>query len=1066
MIPSISKKIAFTFFFSAAVIFTVFVPFAEGQIDQANFTRILSENGLSQNTVHCILQDSKGFMWFATEDGLDEYDGYSFTVYKNIPHDSNSISDNFIWTIFEDDDGTLWIGTNSGGLCRFDREYEKFTTYKNDPHNPNSLVMNNVRTVCKDNDGNIWIGTENGLDKLNTKTGTFTHFKHNANDSNSISDNVVLTLSMGNNNQLWIGSNGGLDRLDISGNKVYHVKLRDKPSANPNSGVVLSICRDNKNNIWLGTLNGLVKYDESSGENYRFLLTTKTSGATNINRINSIILDKRNLLWVGTGAGLYRLNLIHNQFSKHLNSIMDSAVLDNNNILSLYEDNSNLLWVGTAEDGIVKYDRERIKFRNFMHNPLDPNSLSYNTIRAVLKDNNGVLWVGTLGSGLNRLDPGSGKFFHYKNDPGNKFSLSDNSISAICEDNNSYLWIGTWGGGLNRTISPISVSNIAQLKFIRFKNIRSDSQSVSDNIIQAIYEDSENRIWIGTGNGLDLYDRVHNRFINFTNDPKNPNSISNNLIQSCILEDMNKNIWIGTWNGLNKISSSDLKDVFTNPGSVKFQHFVFENTNPNGLSDNRIISIFQDEEGNLWFGTYGGGLNMFPLDQQKVLKPKFINYTTGNDLPSNIIYSIQGDDEGNIWVSTDNGLSMFNPRTKIFRNYDATDGLQGNQFYWGAGFKGNNDELFFGGTNGLNAFYPEELNDNKHIPPVYITDFQIFNKPVNINNPDAPVHKSILFTKEITLSYSQNVFSFEFAALDYTAPSKNRYAYIMEGFDKEWNYSGRRRFVTYTNLDPGQYTFRVIGSNNDGIWNKVGSSIVIKILPPIWRTWWFILSVVILIVGIIAAIIYSRVKHLLEIERFRTKLAADLHDNIGSSLTEISILSEVISQKIQSVDESIKKSLSMISNSSRNLIDNMSDIVWLVNPKRDSLYDLILRLRDTYSELSSYTNISFRSENIKSLEKISLTMEHRQHLYLIFKEAINNSITHSCCTEIILDASVKGKLLQMTLKDNGRGFPVNGQFSGNGLNNIKVRAQNIGGILNIYSQLGEGTTIQFEGNIL
>ena len=417
-------------------------------------------------------------------------------------------------------------------------------------------------------------------------------------------------------------------------------------------------------------------------------------------------------------------------------------------------------------------------------------------------------------------------------------------------------------------------------------------------------------------------------------------------------------------------------------------------------------------------------------------------------------------------MSTDDGLSMLNPAEEIFKNFDVTDGLQGNQFFWGAGFKGIGGELFFGGTSGFNAFYPSDLTNNEHIPPVVITDFKILNQPVGIGAKGSPLTKAISLTKEIELSYSQNVFSFEFSALDYSAPNKNRYAYIMQGFDKDWVYSGNRRFVTYTNLDPGKYTFKVIGSNNDGVWNKTGTQLAIIISPPFWRTWWFISSAVIIIGGMIYLIIYYRVKNLIGIERLRAKLAADLHDNIGSSLTEISILSEVISHKINSADDHTKKSLKMISDNSRNLIDNMSDIVWLVNPKRDSLYDLILRLRDTYSELSSYTNISFRSENIKELEKISLSMEHRQHLFLIFKEAINNSISHSKCSQIILEASERGRRLEMTLRDDGIGFETSHLSSGNGLANMRNRAKTIGGVLSVLSGNGKGTVVQFNGNII
>ncbi|MGA8263524.1 MAG: triple tyrosine motif-containing protein, partial [Ignavibacteriaceae bacterium] len=506
--------------------------------------------------------------------------------------------------------------------------------------------------------------------------------------------------------------------------------------------------------------------------------------------------------------------------------------------------------------------------------------------------------------------------------------------------------------------------------------------------------------------------------------------------------------------------------AINNPSSVKFIKFRYDPNNKNSLSDNRIISGYKDSEGNLWFGTYGGGLNELIPDQQNGSDPAFISYKHEQGLASNVVYCILGDDAGNLWISTDNGLSMFNPKEEIFKNYDVTDGLQGNQFFWGAGYKGREGELLFGGTNGFNAFNPSDLKNNTHVPPVVITDFKVLNLPVEIGAEGSPLLKAISLTKEIELSYSQNVFSFEFSALDYSAPNKNMYAYIMEGFDKNWIYSGNRRFITYTNLDPGKYIFKVIGSNNDGVWNKTGTQLAIIISPPFWRTWWFLSSAVIIVGGMIYLIIYYKVKNLIGIERLRAKLAADLHDNIGSSLTEISILSEVISHKIDSADDNTKKSLKMISDNSRNLIDSMSDIVWLVNPKRDSLYDLILRLRDTYSELSSYTNISFRSENIKELEKISLSMEHRQHLYLIFKEAINNSINHSKCSQIILDASVKGKRLEMTLKDDGTGFEDTYISSGNGLSNMKERAKSIGGVLSIFSEQGNGTVVQFNGNVI
>ncbi len=1026
---------------------------------------IRNEKGLSQNTVHDIIQDKKGFLWFATEDGLNRYDGYNFTIFKNNNENKLSIPDNFIWTIFEDENGTLWIGTNSGGLAEFDYEKEKFVTYKNISNDINSLTLNNVRAVCEDRKGNIWVGTENGLDKFDRSKKTFTHYKNNPDDPNSLSNNVILSIFEDKNDNLWFGSNGGLNKYNVNQNNFTVYSFNDQGENSFN--IVLSLYQDKEENIWVGTLKGLINFNIKTGKFNRFLVNTSDANSINSNRINTIIEpsseNKSGVLWIGTGYGLFRFDKAAQKFTK-VETYISGYDLNNKNILSLFEDRSGLIWIGTAEDGVLKYDRERLKFKHYRHDPFDPNSLSHNTIRAIYEYKD-ILWVGTLGGGLNKLEKNGKKISIYENIPGNKNSLSDNSVSSIKIDKDSYLWVGTWGGGLNRSLNPVGNSESTDLKFIEYKNERSHPSYPGGNIIQAIYEDSDGQLWIGTETGIDLFDRKNDKFINFRNDPADLKSLSSNQVQSSIIEDEKGNLWIGTWSGLNKLSSELRKNALQNSASVKFTRYYFQPENKNSLSDERVISVCEDSNGNLWFGTYGGGLNKLLVNQSG--EEKFINYSIKEGLSSNIIYSILEDDAGNIWVSTDNGISMFDVARNKFRNYDVSDGLQGNQFFWGAGFKGKNGVLYFGGTNGFNSFKPEELKSNDHIPPVVITNFQIFNKPVEINSEESPLKKSISLTREIELQHNQTVFSFEFAALDYTVPGKNQYAYMMEGFDEDWIYSGNRRFVTYTNLDAGNYTFKVKGSNNDGVWNETGTSLSISILPPLWKTWWFILLTIILIVLAIASIIYFRVKHLLDIERLRTKLAADLHDNIGSSLTEISILSEVISKKIKSEDDTVKNSLGKISTNSRNLIDNMSDIVWLVNPKRDSLYDLILRLRDTYSELSSYTSISFRSENIKALEKVSLSMEHRQHLYLIFKEAINNCITHSECSEITLDASVKGRTLLMTLKDNGKGFcPDEISGNGNGLGNMKNRAEIIGGNLKIFSDEGKGTSVQFEGNIL
>ncbi|MHB1687658.1 MAG: ligand-binding sensor domain-containing protein [Ignavibacteriaceae bacterium] len=1042
------------------------------QVRDLNFDFISTDKGLSQNTIHCILQDRQGFMWFGTEDGLDRYDGYNFTVFKNDPRDPNSIPDNFIWTIYEDHEGTIWVGTNNGGLCKFNRDKQNFTIYKNDPNNSSSLSNNNIRTIYEDRSGVIWVGTNNeGLCKFNRDKQNFTIYKNDTNNSSSLSNNNVRTIIQDSQGYLWIGTEGGgLNKLDIKTGKFFHYNHTDGDPYSISNDDIISLCLGNNGVILVGTLTGLNKYNAGKN-NFTKIVENKAVLSNHSNSmINSITEDRSGKIWVGTGGGIFQLDHSEERF---VNIDQPSLNFNNNNILSLLEDRTGIIWIGTAERGIAKYDLERMRFMQFKHDPSNPNSLSYNTIRSFYQDNSGVFWIGTLGGGLNKYDEVTKKFTHYFHQPGDKFSLSDNSVSSIFRDNRGVLWVGTWRGGLNKMIGSGKSSAV---KFIHYFH-NNNPNSLSSNIIQSIFEDRSGRLWIGTEVGLDLYDKKNNKFITFVNDPNNPNSLSNNQVQSCIYQDRNGFLWVGTWGGLNRITEPQNPNDYSPRQLAGYKFTLYQNlyNDSFSLSDNRVISICEDKQGNLWIGTYGGGLNKLPVDQQNLPagKAKFIRYSTKDGLPSNIIYGILEDDNGNLWLSTDNGLSKFDPAKQIFRNYNESDGLQSNQFFWGAALKSKNGELFFGGINGFNAFYPSSLKDNPYIPPVVITDFNIFNKPVPIEQNGSPLKKYIAETDKITLSYSQNVFSFEFAALDYTSPNKNQYAYMMEGFDKGWVNSGNRHFVTYTNLDPGEYTFYVRGSNNDGVWNTSGASIKIIILPPFWRTWWFILSSFLAGSMVIIFLISYRVRHLLNIERFRTKLAADLHDNIGSSLTEISIISEVISRKLDlsnrlessKAASDVLKSLNMISDKSRNLIDSMSDIVWLVNPKRDSLYDLILRLRDTYTELSSYKSISFKSENLKSLEKVSLSMEHRQHLYLIFKEGINNCITHSGCSEISLNAYLRGKRLEMILRDNGNGFDLEELPTGNGLSNIKDRAKKIGGVLNIYSKNGEGTTLQFIGNI-
>jgi len=1027
--------------------------------EELKIENISIEHGLSQNTVRSILQDSRGFLWFSTEDGLNRYDGYKIKIYRHDQLDSNSLSDNFIWSVCETRNGELWIGTNSGGLNKFDREKERFVRFQNSNTNPNSISNNNIRVLYEDNSGNLWIGTEGGgLNKYNTSSKTFSRITLPVNLPGIVN---IFSIAGDSKGSLWLGTDHGLLRFNTYTNKFDLFSNPESPT-DVSSNIIYSLLIDLQNRMWIGSEAGVYFFNEQKASFTKYTEKVFNSGKVLNGIINAFYEDKKGNIWICSQSGLGYLIKESNEFVPLFHS-SEPGTLSNNNITSIIEDRTGIIWTGTTEGGINKIDRRKNKFTHYKHNPFEENSLSYSTIRAIFQDKKGMLWIGTLEGGLNRFDRKNNKIQHYKNDPKDPSSISENTITSILQTSRNELWIGTWGGGLNRAVFLKGTDIITG--FEHFKTDNRNPHSLGSNIIQALFEDSKGRLWVGTQQGLDLLDRRTNSFIHFRHDSKNASSLSNNKIQSnCIYEDRSGNIWVGTWEGLNRIKFN--KDPIQHPEAVSFDHIYAHSIVQNSLSNNRILSIYEDEKRILWVGTYGGGLNKIKFRGSSKNDFTIARYTEKNGLANDIIYGILGDNEGNLWLSTNNGLSKFEVTKENFQNYYKGNGLQSNQFYWGACFKGIDGELFFGGINGFNSFFPSMLVSNKDIPAVYITDFQIFNKPVSTYSANSPLKSSLEFTKEIELDYDQYVFTFEFVALDFSNPAENKYSYKMEGFDNDWINSGKRNFATYTNLDPGEYTFRVIGSNNDGVWNDKGAFIKLIIHPPFWETWWFILIVISIIGSSIYYFMKMHINDLLAVERVRIKLAADLHDNIGASLTEISILSEIINKRLNSEDKEVAKNLKMISDNSRDLIDKMSDIVWLVNPKRDSLYDLILRLEDTYSEILSCTSISFRSHNLQTLEKISLTMEQRQNLFLTFKEAINNAITHSSCTEIFLNANVKGKLLEIELRDNGKGFSKqNSAHRGNGLDNMKNRAKNIGGELDI-NFTPEGTSVTFRGNIL
>ncbi len=1029
------------------------------------FRQIKIEDGLSQSSVFTVIQDKKGFLWFGTANGLNRYDGYSFKVFTNDPADSSSISNNGISSLFEDKEGDIWIGTFEGMLNKFNRTKGTFThfnipEYTRAVANPEEKYYsfplpfsrnnnNTITSIAQDEKGILWIGTwGKGLIKFDLKKNKFEYYHHTPGSLDGFGSNRIRAILPDKEGVLWVGTLGdGLYKFltDETNKKIIKYKSSNNEWCISDNRI-LSLLKDKKGDLWIGTFNGGL--DRLSHRNQltspqdarfeKFLHRQKDNNSLSNNFVTSIIQDKNGSLWAGTfGGGINRFIPLSKSFEAFKNDVNDPNSLSKNDVLTIFEDKSGSIWVGThLGKGLNKLEHNIVKFGLINKDIQNHEGLDDDVVWAVSEDKNSNLWIGTLSGGLNKLDRKSGKFYYYKNNPHDPNSISDNHVRAILDDQKGNLWIGTYNGGLNKF-------NKATLNFTRFKNLFPDSTELNTNQVQAILIDKDKNLWVGSfGGGLYRFEgdnpsagSAYKRFIHDANDPF---SLSDNRIYS-MTEDREGIIWVGTYNGgLNRFEKKSGK-------FISYKNIPGDETS---LTDNRVMCIYEDPFGFLWIGTYGGGLQKFDKRTEK-----FIRYDKKDKMNSSVVYGILEDSKRNLWMSTDNGLYKFNLQTEHFTQYDLHDGLQSLEYSGGAYFKSAHGEMFFGGINGLNYFVPDSIKDDSYIPPVVISSVRIFNQPVQ-GEKDT-----------LELTYSQNFFSFEFASLDFSNPEDNQYAYMLEGFDIDWHYvDSRRRIANYTNLSPGDYIFSVRGSNSDGVWNNDGAKIFLRILPPLWKRWWFLSFSGLLTAFLIFYLSTLRYRGLLAIERLKSKLAADLHDNVGSGLTEISILSELASYEASNYSYNSAKKLTTISEKARQLIDNMSDIVWMVNPQRDSFYHLILRLKDTYSDLLQSSDISFKTTNLEKLSPLKLPMEYKQNLYLLFKEGINNSIKHAKCKRIGLEASLNKDILELELKDDGAGFDPQTVNFGNGISNMKSRAKAIGGEISINSTT-EGTSIKFVGKV-
>jgi signal transduction histidine kinase/ligand-binding sensor domain-containing protein/DNA-binding NarL/FixJ family response regulator len=829
-------------------------------LSNLKFTHLTTEDGLSHSDVWAIAQDQQGFMWFGTWlGGLNRYDGYTFKVYKHDPQDEHSLSSDNIRKLYVDHTGVLWVKTNAPGLDRYDRETDAFVHYRHDPDDPNSLPDDFVKVFYEDEAGTLWVGTQGGLSRFDRTSDTFFTYRSDPNDPTRFGEMDIQSIGLDRTTGLlWVGTHEkGVYVLNRSTGHFTQYTNDPHDPTSLSHDVVNHIFQDQAGDLWLSTVGGLNRFDPHNHTFIRYLHDPRNPNSLSDNIVVKTHEDWAGRFWVATNYGLNLMDRARGTFTRYLNDPNNPDSLSSNVINSgaFYEDASGALWIGTKSTGVDRLAGEAAKFTTYRHNPQDTNSLGGKAITSLFIGSAGELWIGTE-AGLDRFDGQT--FTHYVNDPQDPGSLSNGPQRMVAQDARGVIWTGTYGGGLDRLDGQ---------HFTHFRHDPQNPDSPAIDNISSIVPDPKGGLWIGVhGKGVDYFDGQH--FTHFPPDPTNPTALPDPWVLPVLL-DQDGMLWITT-------ARMGLVRLDTNTG--QFTTYLLDPSQPGNQTVNWTQDIYFDGTV-MWVASSTG---LFRFDP--VAGAFTHHYTEKDGLANNSVVGVLEDAQGKVWVSTVAGLSRFDPKTETFRNYDGFDGLQSNEFSIASRAKAPDGQLFFGGVNGFNAFYPDKLVNNPTPPPVVLTDFDLFNQPVEIGDQDSPLQQAIHVAKNMTLRHDQSVFRFQFAALNYTTPQKNRYAYKLEGFDQEWQYTdAARRFATYTNLDPGQYTFRVKASNNDGVWNEQGTALKITITPPWWKTWWFRSLAGLAVVGLVAAGYSYRVRSLhrrtVELERDVTKRTHELAES-------------------------------------------------------------------------------------------------------------------------------------------------------------------------------------------
>ncbi len=1065
-------------------------------------------HSLSHDAISAIYEapTEPGVLWIGTSGGgLNRFDRKTGT-FMHFRLDPNDPNYDYVRVIYEDREGMLWVDQ-----ARFDRRTETFTRYpeqdttyhpevfllidslqkdnrrlasilqvgeRQDLTQPLTLTEETIVLIVSVGEADLvlsgrwmpykfldhgWVENEQGDIIWRMEVGR-ARYEGSAGTRDMVQVGL-LTLAPGAYRIRYQSDEGhSYDRWGIGGGIPRHpelwgiqllrvtraeaqriegyLKMYERP-ASATSGSVTALYEDHEGALWLGTTGGLNRFDREIETFTPYRHHPDDSNSLSTDLVRAVQGDQDGALWIGGrrgppygSGGLTRFDPATHTFTRFPYEPTNPHSFLGDWVQDIYVDQAGAVWVATRNNGINKVDPSASKFTAYRHDPRDPNSLSHNVVWAVHRGRDSTLWVGT-DEGLDRLDRKTGRVTHYRHDPANPRSLSRGRVRALFEDRKGVLWVGTQRtpgqSGLNRFDRPTET-------FTRY----------ALNGIESIYEDREGRLWMGTADGtggLCRFDRATGTFTRYLHDPDDPTSISGNGTIGPVYEDSQGALWVDAYHGRdNALNRLD-------PETGRFTQVLLDPDRPRLTA----VAIHEDQAGRFWAGTVGGGL--FLLDRETGTS---VSFTEQDGLPQDDIMGIASDEAGDLWISTaDKGVVRFNPETGVVRTYDLTDGLPSMRYNQAVYFQSASGEIFFGSRDGVLAFYPEQALDNPYIPPVVLTGFTLRNKPVPVG-ADAPLKAHISVAESITLAHDQNDFSFAFAALNYRHPEKNRYAYRLEGYDEAWTEAGTSRQARYTNIPPGRYVFRVRGSNNDGVWNEQGASIRVTVMPPFWQTWWFRMLATALAIGLLALVYRLRVAHLLGIERLRMHIASDLHDDIGSKLSSIALMSEMVTDQA-ALDVPERQQLTEITDLARYMVEDLRDIVWMINPRYDRLENLVSKMQHQAATLLKGIQHVFHGSPDAFSE--GLGMDRRRHLYLMYKEVLLNVARHAQASFVDITVTMHEGVLEVVVQDNGVGFDPQATHSGSGLISLHERARLVGGSVIFDSHPGAGTTVRITAKI-